>query len=151
MRCLALDVGEKRTGVAVGEMLARPLVTLKRRSKAQDFSAIASLVREHHVDTLVVGLPMNMDGSTGFQAQRVTRYAERMKAALADMGLNVDLVFWDERLTTEQADETMAELGHTLQDRERRIDAVAAAVILQSYLDSQERNQVFDKNPASQA
>ena len=74
-----------------------------------------------------------------------------LSAALADMGLNIDLVFWDERLTTEQADETMAELGHTLQDRQRRIDAVAAAVILQSYLDSQERNQVFDKNPVSQA
>ena len=137
MRCLALDVGEKRTGVAVGEVLARPLATLKRRSKTQDFATIANLVREHHADTLVVGLPLNMDGSMGFQAQRITRYAERMKAALTDMELNVDLVFWDERLTTERADEMMIESGRTHQDRQRRIDAVAAAVILQSYLDRQ--------------
>jgi putative Holliday junction resolvase len=137
MRCLALDVGERRTGVAVGEVLARPLTTLKRRSKAQDFDAIANLVRKHHIDTLVVGLPVNMDGSVGFQAQRITRYAERMKDALTNMELNVNLVFWDERLTTEQADETMIEIGHKLQDRQRRIDAVAAAVILQSYLDRQ--------------
>ena len=137
MRCLALDVGEKRTGVAVGEILARPLAILERRSKAHDFAAIANLVREHQVDTVVVGLPVNMDGSTGFQAQRVTRYAERMKEALTAMGLDIDLVLWDERLTTEQADETMSEIGHTLRDRQRRIDAVAAAIILQSYLDSQ--------------
>ena len=137
MHCLALDVGEKRTGVAVGEVLARPLVTLQRRSKAQDFGAIANLVREHQVDTVVVGLPVNMDGSVGFQAQRVARYANRMKETLTAMGLNIELVLWDERLTTEQADETMIEIGHSFQDRRRRIDAVAAAIILQSYLDSQ--------------
>lgn len=135
MRCLALDIGERRTGVAVGEVLARPLTTLQRRSKAQDFAAIADLVRAYQVDTLVVGLPLNMDGSTGFQAQRVARYTERMKEALTDMGLRIELVLWDERLTTEQADETIREIGRPPTDRRRVIDAVAAAIILQSYLD----------------
>ncbi len=135
MRCLALDVGEKRVGVAVGEVLARPLMTLKRRAKTQDFAAVAALIREHHVDTLVVGLPLNMDGTAGFQAQRTRRYAGRMRDALQEMGIEVALVFCDERLTTERADEIMIENEHTPQARRRRIDAVAAAVILQSYLD----------------
>jgi putative Holliday junction resolvase len=137
MRCLALDVGEKRTGVALGEVLARPLTTLQRRSKAQDFRAIADLVRRHQVDTLVVGLPLNMDDTCGFQAQRISRYANRMKEALAKMGLDIELVLWDERLSTERAGELLAEHGHAPHDRRRRIDAAAAAVILQDYLDRQ--------------
>jgi putative Holliday junction resolvase len=131
-RCLALDVGERRTGVAVGERLARPLLTLKRRSKAEDWQAIARLVREHQVDTLVVGKPLNMDGSEGFAAQRVVRYAQRLVAALAEMGLEVQLVFWDERLSTVEA-ERMLRAGSG--KGRTGIDAAAAAVILQGYLD----------------
>ena len=135
MRCLALDVGERRTGVAIGEVLARPLTTLKRRSKDRDFAEIADLIREHQVDTLVVGLPLNMDGSMGFQAQRIVRYAERLREVLAEMVLDVDLVFWDERLTTEQAERILIASGRGRRDRQARVDAVAAAAILQSYLD----------------
>ena len=141
-RCLALDVGERRTGIALGERIARPLTTLKRRSKAEDFDAIARLIDEHQVDTLVVGLPLNMDGSTGYQAQRVVRYAERMATALAEMGLNIELAFWDERLTTEEAGRVLdagrrgRRPGDVRPDNGRAdIDAIAAAVILQSYLD----------------
>jgi putative Holliday junction resolvase len=133
--CLALDVGERRTGIAVGEALARPLTTLKRRSKAQDFAVIGNLIREHQVDTVVVGLPLNMDGSRGFQAQRIERYARLLESALREMGLAVELVLWDERMTTEQAEQAMVDGGRGRQARRRRIDAVAAAVILQSYLD----------------
>ena len=137
MRCLALDVGERRTGIAVGEVLARPLMTLERRSKVQDFSTIASLVREHRVDTLVVGLPFNMDGSQVVQAQRTVRYAERLRDALAEMDIDVELVFWDERLTTEYAKQMQSERQDKRSQRRESIDAVAAAVILQSYLDRQ--------------
>jgi len=135
MYCLALDVGERRTGVAVGEVLARPLTTLDRRSKEQDFREIGRLVREHGADMLVVGLPLNMDGSKGFQAQKVERYALLLKDALLEMGLDVDLVMWDERLTTEQAEQAMSDVGHSAQRRRGRVDAIAAAMILQSYLD----------------
>jgi putative Holliday junction resolvase len=131
-RCLALDVGDRRTGVAVGERLARPLLTLKRRSKVEDWQAIARLVREQKVDTLVVGKPLNMDGSEGFAAQRVVRYAQRLVAALTEMGLEVRLVFWDERLSTVEAQELLragSGKGRT------GVDAAAAAVILQGYLD----------------
>jgi putative Holliday junction resolvase len=135
MRCLALDVGERRTGVAIGERIARPLTTLTRRSRAEDFCRIANLIREHKVDTLVVGMPLNLDGSRGFQARRVSRYAERMTKALSEMDLGVELVFWDERLTTEEADRILAQKDRSRSGREQSVDAVAAAVILQSYLD----------------
>jgi putative Holliday junction resolvase len=135
MYCLALDVGERRTGVAIGEVLARPLTTLDRRSKEQDFREIGRLVREHSIDTLVVGLPLNMDGSKGFQAQKVERYALLLQDALLEMGLDIELVMWDERLTTEQAEQAMSDVGHSAQHHRGRVDAVAAAMILQSYLD----------------
>jgi putative Holliday junction resolvase len=141
--CLALDVGERRTGVALGEVLARPLVTLKRRSKEQDFAAIGRLVREHQIDTVVVGLPLNMDGSRGFQAQKVERYARLLKSALLEMGFAVDLVLWDERLTTEQAEQILIDIGR---GRHERVDAVAAAAILQSYLD-----QTAEENSSASA
>lgn len=132
MRCLALDVGERRTGVAIGERIAQPLTTLKRRSRAEDFDRIANLVREHGIERVIVGLPLNMDGSQGAQARRVTRYAERMADAFAEMGLDVELAFWDERLTTEEAGHI---LGARDSSRSHGVDAVAAAVILQGYLD----------------
>ena len=137
MRCLALDIGERRTGVSVGEILSRPLTTLSRRSKERDFAAIARLIREHHVDTLIIGLPLNMDGSVGFQAQRVTRYAEQLKQVLDGMGVAVEMVYWDERLTTSRAQEALLSSGRSRRARRTRIDAAAAAVILQSYLDGQ--------------
>jgi putative Holliday junction resolvase len=80
-----------------------------------------------------------MDGSLGFQAQRVTRYAEHIRAALAAMGLEIDLVFWDERLTTGEAEQVLARAGRRRDRGHRQVDAVAAAVILQSYLDAQAR------------
>ena len=138
MRVLALDVGDRRTGVAVGEWVARPLTTLARRSKAEDFIAIARLLQEQGAQRLVVGLPLNMDGTTGYQAQRVTRYAERLERALTEMGLEVDVVLWDERLTTDEAIERTAHKRRRA--RHANVDAVAAAVILQSYLDAQSDN-----------
>lgn len=135
MYCLALDVGERRTGIAIGEVLARPLTTLKRRSRDHDFAAIARLVREHQAGVVVVGLPLNMDGSKGFQARKVERFASELKVALLERGLDVDLVLWDERLSTEAAEAAMVETGTSFDDRRRRVDAVAAALILQSYLD----------------
>lgn len=139
MRCLGLDIGERRIGVAVGEWLASPMMTLVRSSLSADFEAMARLVHRHQVECLVVGLPLNMDGSAGFQAQRVTRYAESMKAALATMGVDVELVFWDERLTTSEAERVMARIGRRRDGGRGRVDAVAAAVILQSYFDAQAR------------
>lgn len=135
MYCLGLDVGERRIGVAVGEVLARPVTTLKRRSKERDYEAVARLVREHRADTIIVGLPLNMDGSRGFQAQKVERFAVELREALPEMGLEAKVVLWDERLSTEEAQRAMIDSGQAVDERRHRVDQVAAAVILQSYLD----------------
>ena len=138
MRVLALDPGERRIGIAISDpsgTVARPLQTLVRRSKAEDFGAIASLVAEHDVGLVVVGQPLSLDGTEGPQARHVARYASALAERLA-----VPLVSWDERFTTTEAEEILR------QNRRKRkngpgLDAVAAAVILQSYLDSHNDEQ----------
>lgn len=140
MRLLALDVGDRRVGVAVSDemgLLASPLAVLQRRSKADDWVRIARLVREQGVGGLVVGHPLNADGSPGPQAQRIERYAAALVEALRAEGLDLPLTLWDEYGSTQRAQEAMIEAGRKRRDRQVRIDAVAAAVILQDYLDGQ--------------
>jgi putative Holliday junction resolvase len=134
-RVMALDVGERRVGVALSDpsgTLATPHSVIQRRSKAKDFATVARLVTELDVERMVVGLPLTLNGEMGPQARRVTRYAQ----ALARM-LDVPVEFHDERYSTVTADALLVESG-----RKRRvpIDAAAAAVILQDYLDSKQRN-----------
>ncbi len=141
-RVMALDLGERRIGVAISDptrILARSLCVLERRSKKEDFTAIAELVREHGVDLVVVGHPRSLDGTIGPQARRVQRYAD----ALAEV-LPVPLILWDERLSTSTAEQLMIEAGRPARKRRKRIDAVAAAVILQDYLDAQAPDQSRD-------
>jgi putative Holliday junction resolvase len=138
MRILALDVGDRRVGVAVSDetgLVATPLTTIQRKSKADDFARVASLVREQRVSKLVVGHPLNDDGSAGPQARRIERYAAALEEALRAADLNLPLVLWDERLSTQRAQEAMISAGRNAKDRRSRIDAVAAAVILQDYLE----------------
>lgn len=130
-RLLALDIGEKRIGVAISDesqVLARPLTTLRRSSKRQDFAAIAELVAAHQVSRLIVGLPRTLRGEEGPQAGRVRRYVEALSASV-----DTPVAFQDERYTTVEAEERLAGVP-----RRRRaqgdVDAVAAAIILQDYL-----------------
>jgi putative Holliday junction resolvase len=140
MKALALDVGDRRVGVALSDetgLIATPLTVIQRASKLEDFARLASLVREHGVDTLVVGHPLNDDGSAGPQAWRIERYAAALREALRTEGLDLLWVLWDEWGSTQKAQEIMLGAGRKTRDRRTRIDAVAAAVILQDYLDSQ--------------
>ena len=133
MRVLALDVGERRTGVALSDVmgwLATPLAVLKSQSHSAEVVAVVELVNKHKVERVVVGYPRSMDGSVGPQAQRVDQYVERLRASL----LQVSIVLWVERLSTAQAERLVHETGRRVQ--RERIDAAAAAVILQSYLDA---------------
>lgn len=142
-RVLALDVGERRIGVAVSDptgTLARPLTAIFRASRQQDFEAIARLVEEYEVERIVVGLPLSLDGSEGPQARQIRRYAQRLAQAIT-----VPLVFWDERYSTVTAEEMLRVAGKRSR-RTRRgqrrpargdVDATAAAVLLQAYLDAQ--------------
>lgn len=139
MRILALDIGERHTGVAISDptaTIARPLETIDHRSKKRLFAAVAALVEEHSVELVVVGRPLSLDGHVGPQAKRVDTYAE----ALAER-LDVPVVLWDERFSTATAEEILRETRKEKARRRARldgeIDAIAAAVILQSYLDSQ--------------
>lgn len=139
-RWLALDVGERRIGVAVSDesgSIATPLTVIRRASKVEDFGRIAVLVREQAAQGLVVGHPLNDDGSAGPQARRIERYATALAEALRAAGLDLPLTLWDEHLSTQRAQEAMIAAGRKAWDRRGRIDAVAAAVILQDYLDMQ--------------
>lgn len=146
-RVMALDLGERRIGVAISDpthSLARSLCVLERRSRQEDFAVIAELVREHEVGMVVVGHPRSLDGTIGPQARRVKRYADALAGALP-----VPLVLWDERLSTSTAEQLMIETGQPARKRRRRIDAVAAAVILQDYLDAQTPDHSSDSTAPS--
>ena len=132
MRVLALDIGDRRVGVAVSDpsgKLARPVTTVKRTGR--DFQVITDLVAEHAVDRVVAGYPSNMDGSVGAQARRVESYVDGLRRHVS-----VPIELWDERLSSVEAERMMVEAGRSASYRRNRIDAVAAAVILQSYLDA---------------
>ena len=133
MRILALDLGEQRIGVALSDSLgwlATPLIVLKCSSREAELAAIAELVRKHQPEQVIVGYPRSMNGTAGPQAQLVDRYVERLRTRL-----QVPVILWDERLSTAQAERLVHETGRRV--RRERIDAAAAAVILQSYLDAQ--------------
>ncbi len=134
MRIMALDVGERRTGVALSDALgwlATPLAVLKSSSREAELAAILELVQSRRVEQLVIGYPRSLDGSIGPQAQRVDKFVQQLRNHLPD----VPIVLWDERLSTAQAERLVHETGKRV--RRERIDAAAAAVILQSYLDAQ--------------
>ena len=131
-RLLALDIGDRRIGVAISDesqRLARPLTTIARASKREDFESIAKLIAAHDVERLIVGLPRTLQGDEGAQAARVRRYAEALSAAIG-----APIAFQDERYTSLEAEERLA-----ASPRRKRagVDAAAAAIILQDYLNQQ--------------
>ncbi|NJN65738.1 MAG: Holliday junction resolvase RuvX [Chloroflexaceae bacterium] len=143
-RVLALDVGERRIGVAMsdtGGILASPLTTIKATPRPQALAQIAALVRHHAVDDIVVGLPLTMSGDIGPQAQVVQSFAGELETVL---GQQVHL--FDERLTSIAAEQMMRDLGVKPARRKARIDEVAASIILQDYLDHT-RNQERYRSP----
>jgi len=134
MRILALDVGEKRIGIAVSDptgTLASPVGFLERTSLEEEATAIAELVRRLEVEKIVIGNPLSLKGTRGPQAQEVERYAEALAARL-----EVPIVLWDERFSTVRAERLTREAGHKGRKRRARIDAAAAAIILQDYLEA---------------
>ena len=133
MRVMALDWGQKRIGVALsveGTSIAGPLTMLPNDRRLLD--RIEALVKEHVVDQLVVGIPLRMDGTLGASAQAARELAQDLKAR----GFCVHL--WDERLTSRQAERLLIHDDVRRKHRRQRVDQVAAALILQSFLDSRE-------------
>jgi putative Holliday junction resolvase len=134
MRTMGLDVGTKTIGVAVSDGLgltAQAITTVRRTNLKADLAALAELVREHEVSRLVVGLPLNMDGSEGPRAEASRKFADTASTAL-----NVPVEFWDERLSTVAAERTLLEADLSRAKRRQVIDQVAAQFILQGWLDA---------------
>ena len=132
---MGLDVGDRRIGVALSDetaTLASALTTLARTGARKDAGAVAALARDHEVVAVVVGLPLNMNGSRGPQAAKVLAFVEGLRRRL-----DVPVVLRDERLTTVEADERLREAGLGWKERKRVVDQAAAVVILQEYLDAQ--------------
>ncbi|MEX0885504.1 MAG: Holliday junction resolvase RuvX [Phycisphaeraceae bacterium] len=135
MRYLAIDLGQKRTGLAVGDDVTRvasPAGVIETADADERLRQIERAVSDHGPHALVVGLPINMDGSVGPAGERVQAFAAELERRL---NLPVHLV--DERLTSAAADEQMARTGLTHKGKKRRRDALAAAVILRDFLDRQ--------------
>ena len=135
MRVMALDVGERRIGVALSDPLgltAQRLTVLNRQGGAAGLEAVRALVSQHDVERIVVGLPLTMRGEQGTQAKRVTAFAEALRRRVA-----VPVQLLDERLTTVQGERALLEMGTSRRARKRVIDQVAAQLILQHFLDGQ--------------
>ena len=137
MRTLGLDLGRATIGLALADELlrtARALRTIRRRGGESELAALREVVREYEVGRLVVGLPLNMDGTEGRAARHARAFASRLERAL---GLPVEL--FDERLSTFEARDRLRGLGFSWRDMRDKVDAEAAAVILQSWLDRRAR------------
>ena len=133
LRLLGLDLGTKTIGIAVSDTrlaIATALKTIARKKFTNDAEAILEIAEEQNVFAFVIGLPVNMDGSEGPRAQ-ATRAFVRNFARMSD----IPFVFWDERLSTSAAERAMLEADLSRKKRAEKIDAVAAAFILQGLLD----------------
>ncbi|MGK7877977.1 MAG: Holliday junction resolvase RuvX [Xenococcaceae cyanobacterium] len=142
---LGLDVGKKRVGVAGCDgtgLIATGLTTIERTSFKKDIEQLKRLVEEREVQVLVVGLPYSMDGTLGFQAQQVQKFAKRVSAAL-----NLPIEYVDERLTSLEAEEQLKAQKRFSSRNKGLIDRQAAAIILQQWLDLR-RSSALPQEPS---
>jgi putative Holliday junction resolvase len=135
MRILAIDYGDRRLGLAVSDptgLIASGLPTIERSGPDEEVTEpLRRICQEHGVERIVVGLPVNMDGSHGPRAQVSQEFAQRLREAL-----DIEVETWDERLTTAQAERAMLAADLSRKKRKKRRDQVAAQILLQSYLDA---------------
>ena len=133
MRILALDHGTKRIGVAVSDetkTIAQPLEYIPAEPFADFLERLRQLIREKEVDLILIGLPRNMDGSYGPATEKVRTFV-----AVLGSAITVPIKTWDERLTSAQANRVLIQGGARRDKRKQKVDQMAAAILLQSYLD----------------
>jgi putative Holliday junction resolvase len=136
MRILGIDYGQQRIGVAISDemgIVATPLGNVEENGVNAAVAAIAKMVSERAVGKIVVGLPRNMDGSLGAKAQETQAFVEKLKARV-----KIPIQTWDERLTTKAAERVLIKANVSRKKRREVVDKMAAQMILQSYLDSQQ-------------
>jgi putative Holliday junction resolvase len=134
MRIMALDVGDRTIGVAMSDALmltAQPRPTLRRKDPQSDIEHIRRLAVDNEVHQIVVGQPLHMDGRESRQSQKIKLFAEQLQQTL-----ELPIVFWDERLTSFEAEQHLEQLGLNWRQRREQVDKIAAMIILQNYLDS---------------
>ena len=132
MRIMALDVGDKKIGVALSDALkitSQSLETYQRNGTVKDYEYFAELIKKHEVETLVLGLPKNMNGTEGPQAEKVREFARQLGAYT-----EVKMAYMDERLTTMEAEKMLIAGDVSRKNRKKVVDKVAANLILQNYL-----------------
>ena len=136
-RLLGLDLGTKTIGMALSDVtrsVATPYTTVRRTKFTHDAKAIEAAIEEHEAGAIVIGLPLNLDGSEGPRAQSTRAFARNLAARIA-----VPIVFWDERLSTAAVERHLIEAGASRKRRAQVIDRMAAAYILQGALDRLKR------------
>lgn len=134
MRILAIDHGTKRIGIAVSDelkMIAQPLEFVPAEPFSEFLERLKAIIREKEVEMILVGMPRNMDGSYGPAALKAQEFSAVLKSKVA-----IPIEMWDERLTSAQAQRFLIEGGVRRAERKRKVDKTAAAILLQSYLDS---------------
>ena len=132
-RIMGLDIGNNTIGVAVSDLMgmtAQGITTIKRESKKKDIEAIKDIIKEQNVNLIVSGLPKNMNGTVGPQAEKVMKFCELIKEET-----KLEVEFWDERLTTVSAEKMLICGDVSRKNRKKVIDKLAAVLILQNYLD----------------
>jgi len=133
MKIMGLDIGTKKIGVALSDetsQIARAVEVVLRTSDTAAILRIKQIAAEFNVEKIVVGLPVNMDGSYGPSAKMSEKFAEKLKKETS-----ADICFWDERLSTREAENIMISADLSRKKRKRVIDKLAAQIILQGYLD----------------
>ena len=134
MRILGLDLGDRTIGVAICDPLgytAQGITTIRRKKEETDIEELKKLCVEYGVEKIVLGFPKNMNGTVGPQGEKVKAFSEKIKGIL-----DLDIILWDERLTTVAATRAMLEADMSRTKRKSIVDKVAATYILQGYLDS---------------
>jgi len=139
-KIMALDVGDKTIGVAVSDALlltAQGITTIDRIGIRKDTAKVLELIKEHNCGTLIIGLPLNLDGTDSVQTENVKDFKLMMDNKLMSSGMkDVKTKFQDERFTTVMAEKVLIEADMSRKKRKKVIDKQAAVLILQSYLDS---------------
>lgn len=133
MKKMGVDLGQVRIGISLSDALnifAYAFETYKRKTFEEDLKHIANIAKENDVDTIVFGLPLNMDGTEGEKCQETYAFVENLK-----MYCDKEIVFQDERLTTVSAQKMLIEANVSRENRKQVVDKIAATIILQSYLD----------------
>jgi len=136
VRLMGLDIGDRTIGVAVSDELnwmAHGICTIKRKSVDYDIDQLDRIIKEKKISKIIIGLPKNMNNTIGDSGKKSIEFGEKLKNRYPDM----EIVFWDERLTTVAAERVLIEADVSRKNRKKVIDKVAATFILQSYIDAQ--------------